>query len=146
MQEIEDHHGYINSICFDDDDGQKMYSADSVGTVNIWNVYITDEPDRRGMSCLLWHMCVSSYLCLSVGGWKRFEFEFLLIYIKNVLALIFRCLCCFFLCGGEGGREGRGFFSLLLITCVSGCLFKMLNCFLCSICSRLDFVPLLART
>ena len=59
MQEIEDHHGYINSICFDDDDGQKMYSADSVGTVNIWNVYVTDEPDRRGMSCLpLAHVCV----------------------------------------------------------------------------------------
>ncbi|KAK7492879.1 hypothetical protein BaRGS_00015826 [Batillaria attramentaria] len=47
MQEIEDHHGYINSICFDDDDGQKMYSADSCGTVNIWNVYVTDEPGRR---------------------------------------------------------------------------------------------------
>ncbi|XP_076440565.1 jouberin-like [Babylonia areolata] len=47
MQEIEDHHGYINSICFDDDEGQKMYSADSVGVVNIWNVYVTDEPDRR---------------------------------------------------------------------------------------------------
>ncbi|KAL8612119.1 hypothetical protein ACOMHN_013998 [Nucella lapillus] len=47
MQEIEDHHGYINSICFDDTEGQKMYSADGVGVVNIWNVYITDEPDRR---------------------------------------------------------------------------------------------------
>ena len=45
-----------------------------------------------------------------------------------------------------GGGEGGVFFSLLLITCVSGCLFKMLNCFLCSICSRLDFVPFLART
>lgn len=47
MQEIEDHHGYINSICFDDDDGQKMYSADSIGTINIWNVYVADESDRR---------------------------------------------------------------------------------------------------
>ena len=47
MQEIEDHHGYINSICFDGDEGLKMYSADSVGTVNIWNVFVTDETDRR---------------------------------------------------------------------------------------------------
>lgn len=52
MQEIEDHHGHINSICFDVDDGQKMYSADSTGVVNSWNVYVTDELGRRGQ-CLL---------------------------------------------------------------------------------------------
>ena len=52
-QEIEDHHGYINSICFDDDDdGLKMYSADSAGVINVWNVFVTSQPDGRGKSVL----------------------------------------------------------------------------------------------
>ena len=77
-------------------------------------------------SVCLWHMCASSYLCLSVGGWKRFESEFLLIYIKMCWPLFFG-VCVVF--SSVVGREGGGFFSLLLITCVSGCLFKMLNFF-----------------
>ena len=47
MQEIEDHHGHINSLCFGDD-GDKMYSADSVGALCIWNVFVTDQTSRRG--------------------------------------------------------------------------------------------------
>ncbi|XP_067677966.1 jouberin-like [Haliotis asinina] len=46
MQEIENHHGHINSICFDEE-GQKMYSADSTGAVFIWNVYVTEQESRR---------------------------------------------------------------------------------------------------
>ncbi|XP_046556867.1 LOW QUALITY PROTEIN: jouberin-like [Haliotis rubra] len=46
MQEIENHHGHINSICFDEE-GQKMYSADSSGAVFIWNVYVTEQESRR---------------------------------------------------------------------------------------------------
>ncbi|XP_041358926.1 jouberin-like [Gigantopelta aegis] len=46
MQEIEDHHGHINSLCFGDD-GDKMYSADSVGVLCIWNVFVTDQTSRR---------------------------------------------------------------------------------------------------
>ncbi|KAI8787355.1 jouberin [Biomphalaria glabrata] len=47
QQEMEEHHGHINSICFDTDDGQKMYSADSVGTILIWNVYVTEQASRK---------------------------------------------------------------------------------------------------
>ncbi|KAH9498473.1 Jouberin [Bulinus truncatus] len=47
QQEMEEHHGHINSICFDVDDGQKMYSADSVGTILIWNVYVTEQVSRK---------------------------------------------------------------------------------------------------
>ncbi|KAL3869318.1 hypothetical protein ACJMK2_042012, partial [Sinanodonta woodiana] len=47
-QEIEDHQGHVESICFDDD-GTKMYSADSVGCIMIWNSYVTEEPSRRGV-------------------------------------------------------------------------------------------------
>ncbi|CAG5116451.1 unnamed protein product, partial [Candidula unifasciata] len=47
QQEMEEHHGHINSICFDTDDGQKMFSADSVGTIIIWNCYVSDESSRK---------------------------------------------------------------------------------------------------
>ncbi|XP_059177795.1 jouberin-like isoform X2 [Physella acuta] len=47
QQEMEEHHGHINSICFDTDDGQKMYTADSVGTILIWNVFVTDQTSRK---------------------------------------------------------------------------------------------------
>ncbi|XP_071116994.1 jouberin-like [Haliotis cracherodii] len=46
MQEIENHHGHINSLCFDEE-GHKMYSADSSGAVFIWNVYVTEQESRR---------------------------------------------------------------------------------------------------
>ncbi|XP_035826372.1 jouberin isoform X2 [Aplysia californica] len=47
QQEMEEHHGHINSVCFDTDDGQKMYSADSVGTILIWNVFVTEQAARK---------------------------------------------------------------------------------------------------
>ena len=47
QQEMEEHHGHINSVCFDTDDGQKMYSADSLGTIIIWNVYVTEQAGRK---------------------------------------------------------------------------------------------------
>ncbi|OWF48871.1 jouberin-like isoform X4 [Mizuhopecten yessoensis] len=46
-QEIENHRGHVNSLCFDDD-GQKMYTADSVGIVLIWNVYVTEKVSQKG--------------------------------------------------------------------------------------------------
>ncbi|XP_052095753.1 jouberin-like isoform X1 [Mytilus californianus] len=45
-QEIESHKGYVNSVCFDSD-GQKMYSADSIGSISIWNVFVTEQPHHR---------------------------------------------------------------------------------------------------
>lgn len=46
-QELEDHIGYVNSLCFSDD-GQKMYSADSIGVILVWNSFYTEQPSRRG--------------------------------------------------------------------------------------------------
>lgn len=46
-QEIEDHTGKVNSICFDED-GQKMYSADDKGIIMIWNVFASEQPTHRG--------------------------------------------------------------------------------------------------
>ncbi|ESO98402.1 hypothetical protein LOTGIDRAFT_62094, partial [Lottia gigantea] len=43
-QEIEDHQGHVNSVCFDEE-GEKLYSADSKGVIMVWNTYI--DP-RRG--------------------------------------------------------------------------------------------------
>ncbi|XP_033737051.1 jouberin-like isoform X2 [Pecten maximus] len=46
-QEIENHKGHVNSICFDDD-GQKLYTADSVGDIKVWNVYVTEKVSQKG--------------------------------------------------------------------------------------------------
>jgi WD40 repeat protein len=51
-QEIESHKGYVNSVCFDSD-GQKMYSADSIGIINIWNVFVTEQPHHRGIDLII---------------------------------------------------------------------------------------------
>ncbi|XP_060065201.1 jouberin-like [Ylistrum balloti] len=51
-QEIENHKGHVNSLCFDDD-GQKLYTADSVGDINIWNVYVTEKSSQKGQSGFL---------------------------------------------------------------------------------------------
>ncbi|XP_064605140.1 jouberin-like [Liolophura sinensis] len=47
LQEIEGHRGNVNSLCFNDD-GSKLYTADSLGSIKIWNVYVSEEPSRRG--------------------------------------------------------------------------------------------------
>ncbi|CAI9743200.1 jouberin-like isoform X2 [Octopus vulgaris] len=46
QQEIESHKGYINAICFDEL-GDKMYSADSVGNLLVWNCYVSDSQDGK---------------------------------------------------------------------------------------------------
>jgi len=46
-QELEDHAGMINSICFSDD-GEKMFSADSMGVIIIWNSFFSENPAKRG--------------------------------------------------------------------------------------------------
>lgn len=46
LREIEGHSGFINSICFDQD-GAKMFSADSNGVVMIWNSYVQAQADTK---------------------------------------------------------------------------------------------------
>ncbi|KAL4236261.1 Jouberin [Mactra antiquata] len=48
-QELDDHVGLVNSVCFSED-GQKMYSADSVGVIIIWNSFFTEMPSKRGVA------------------------------------------------------------------------------------------------
>ncbi|XP_060597345.1 jouberin-like isoform X2 [Ruditapes philippinarum] len=48
-QELDHHVGLVNSICFSED-GQKMYSADSVGVIIIWNSFVTEMPSKRGVA------------------------------------------------------------------------------------------------
>ena len=47
MQELDGHSSYVNSLCFDDE-GSKLFSADGVGKIRVWNVYVTDQPSKRG--------------------------------------------------------------------------------------------------
>ncbi|KAJ7388554.1 Jouberin [Desmophyllum pertusum] len=46
LREIEGHDGFINSICFDEE-GAKMFSADSNGIVIVWNSYIHPQVDTK---------------------------------------------------------------------------------------------------
>lgn len=46
LREIEGHDGFINSICFDKE-GAKMFSADSIGVVMIWNSVIHPQVDTK---------------------------------------------------------------------------------------------------
>ncbi|XP_015754781.1 PREDICTED: jouberin-like, partial [Acropora digitifera] len=46
LREIEGHDGFINSICFDKE-GAKMFSADSIGVVMIWNSLIHPQADTK---------------------------------------------------------------------------------------------------
>ncbi|XP_074640564.1 jouberin-like isoform X2 [Tubulanus polymorphus] len=47
VQELDEHLGYISTLCFDED-GQKLYSGDSTGRISVWNVYVTEQPTRKG--------------------------------------------------------------------------------------------------
>ena len=47
MQELDGHSSYVNSLCFDDE-GSKLFSADGAGKIRVWNVYVTDQPSKRG--------------------------------------------------------------------------------------------------
>lgn len=46
LREIEGHDGFINSVCFDEE-GAKMFSADSNGIVIIWNSFIHTQIDTK---------------------------------------------------------------------------------------------------
>ena len=47
MQELDGHASFVNSLCFDDE-GTKLFTADGVGKIRVWNVYVTDQPSKRG--------------------------------------------------------------------------------------------------
>ncbi|WAR23286.1 AHI1-like protein [Mya arenaria] len=47
--ELEDHQGLINSLCFSDD-GERMFSADSMGIIIIWNSFFSETPAKRGVA------------------------------------------------------------------------------------------------
>ncbi|CAH3016658.1 unnamed protein product [Porites evermanni] len=46
LREIEGHSGFINSVCFDEE-GAKMFTADSKGLVIIWNSFIHPQMDTK---------------------------------------------------------------------------------------------------
>jgi len=46
LREIEGHDGFINSICFDEE-GAKMFSADSNGIVIVWKSFIHPQMDTK---------------------------------------------------------------------------------------------------
>ncbi|KAI0209499.1 Jouberin [Lamellibrachia satsuma] len=48
LQELDQHHSFINSVCFDSD-GKRLFSADSVGVIYMWNVYVTELPSSKGL-------------------------------------------------------------------------------------------------
>ncbi|XP_077991283.1 jouberin-like [Glandiceps talaboti] len=47
MHELDMHKGYVNSLCFSLE-GDKMYTADSVGTIIEWNSEVSTRPKSRG--------------------------------------------------------------------------------------------------
>lgn len=46
LREINEHTGFINSICFDEE-GAKMFSADSIGVIILWNSIIRPQVDTK---------------------------------------------------------------------------------------------------
>ena len=48
VQELSGHGSYINALCFDED-GARLYSGDSLGSIRLWNVFVTDKPSSRGV-------------------------------------------------------------------------------------------------
>ena len=48
LQELDDHVGVVNTLCFDLE-GTRLYSGDSVGEIKVWTVYITEKPSSDGM-------------------------------------------------------------------------------------------------
>lgn len=49
QQELDGHESYINSLCFDEE-GTKLYSADNMGIIKIWNVYVTEKATKKGVT------------------------------------------------------------------------------------------------
>ncbi|KAK2193936.1 hypothetical protein NP493_4g02002 [Ridgeia piscesae] len=48
LQELDQHHSFINAVCFDSD-GKRLFSADNVGVIYMWNVYVTELPSSKGL-------------------------------------------------------------------------------------------------
>ncbi|XP_070556503.1 jouberin-like isoform X2 [Ptychodera flava] len=48
IHELEGHRGYVNCLCFGAE-GEKMYTADSVGTIIIWNSEVGSKPKAKGL-------------------------------------------------------------------------------------------------
>jgi len=46
-QELDQHMYYVNSLCFDEE-GTKLFSADSGGIIKIWNVFTTEKATKKG--------------------------------------------------------------------------------------------------
>lgn len=67
MQEIDGHISYINTICFEEE-GNKMFSGDGLGQLHVWNVFVTDQPSKRGKLHLVWTQdcCIVSILLLVI--------------------------------------------------------------------------------
>jgi len=49
LQELDGHPGFINSLCFNEDN-TIMYSGDNVGRIRAWSVFVTPEPSSKGRS------------------------------------------------------------------------------------------------
>ncbi|XP_067938585.1 jouberin-like isoform X2 [Watersipora subatra] len=49
QQELEGHDSYINSLCFDEE-GNKLFTADNIGTIKIWNVNVTEKATKKGIT------------------------------------------------------------------------------------------------
>ena len=47
-QELDEHDSYVNSLCFDEE-GTKLFTADSGGIIKIWNIYVTEKATKKGM-------------------------------------------------------------------------------------------------
>ncbi len=57
MQEMDDHVGFVNALCFDEE-GSKMYSADSLGNIFVWNVSVSNEPASQGIRTIQFFVCL----------------------------------------------------------------------------------------
>ena len=53
---------YVNCVCFDILDGNLMYSADGLGVIKVWNVYVTKQQSKKGEDV---NLCNLSYLSIS---------------------------------------------------------------------------------
>ena len=85
-QEIEDHRGHVNTLCFDED-GQKMYSGDSAGNIIIWNVFTTEGHSYAG-ELLMVDQYLSEFFilskCLDAYSVNVFVSSVLIIYVNYV--------------------------------------------------------------
>ncbi len=84
MQELDGHTSFVNSVCFDDE-GTKLFSADGVGKIRVWNVYVTDQPSKRGEAGRPGFMSlVARFLsCLCAVCFVTFSFIFVVFFYSG---------------------------------------------------------------